>query len=165
MQEVVYRIIGVIRSPHRSPAGTPIQPAGARGLRGTVELLPEYREFLRDLEGFSHVILLYHFHLAGESKPLVRPYMDEDTHGLFATRSPARPNKIGLSVVKLIGIENGVLQVEDVDVIDGSPLRDIKPYVKRFDYPGETKEGWLEARIHKLENSTADGRFSHGVDQ
>lgn len=160
MEDFVYRHIGIIRSPHKRPEGTPIQSDGARGVKGRVEVRSEYSDFLTDLEGFSHIILIYHFHQAKESKPLVKPYMDGRKHGLFATRSPARPNKIGLSVVKLLGIENTVLQIENVDLLDGTPLLDIKPYVTSFDYPGQTKEGWLEKRIHQLRDTTADGRFA-----
>lgn len=158
---IEYRIIGVIHSPFKSSKGTPIQPRGARGVEGIVEVFPEYAQGLRDLEGFSHIILIYHFHQVKKYKLLVKPYMDEHEHGVFATRAPSRPNPIGLSVVRLIKVENNRLHVKDIDIVDGTPLLDIKPYVPAFDTPiGEVRIGWLEAKTHKLTTTTDDGRFT-----
>ena len=159
-QEVRYRPIGVVRSPHREPRGTPIQPAGARGVRGRVELDPALEPALQDLEGFSHVILLYHCHRAGAPQLRVAPYLDEESHGLLATRAPSRPNSIGLSVVRLVAVRGPVLEVEDVDVLDGTPLLDLKPFVPAFDVPpGPVRTGWLEDRLADVESRTADDRF------
>ena len=136
--------IGKIRSPFKSPAGMPIQSSAARGIRGKVILYPEYVEGIRDLDGFSHVILLYYFHLIKQSKLVVNPFLDDKLRGVFATRSPQRPNHIGLSVVKLLKIEGNSLHIENLDILDGTPLLDIKPYVSLFDRHLETSAGWLD---------------------
>ncbi|HDI11005.1 MAG TPA: tRNA (N6-threonylcarbamoyladenosine(37)-N6)-methyltransferase TrmO [Candidatus Acetothermia bacterium] len=158
----VYEAIGVIHTPFREPAGTPIQPPAARGVEGWVEVFPEYVPGLAGLEGFSHVILIYHFHLSGPWRPLVRPYMDKGEHGVFATRAPARPNPIGISVVRLLGVEGNVLRVCDVDIVDGTPLLDIKPYVPQFDAPEpeDVRIGWLAGRVERLPAVRDDGRFT-----
>ncbi len=98
MDEIKYKPIGVIHSPFKEPEGTPIQPAGAKDINGTVEVFPEYAEGLKDLEGFSHIILIYHFHLSKKSTLKVKPYMDNESHGVFAMRGPSRPNPVGISV-------------------------------------------------------------------
>jgi len=159
-EEIVYKPIGVIRSPFREPKGTPIQPAAAREVKGRVEVFPEYAEGLADLEGFSHVILIYHFHLSGPARLRVRPYMDDREHGIFATRAPARPNPIGISVVRLLGIEGNVLHIANVDIVDGTFLLDIKPYVPQFDAAADARIGWLEGRIGHLLEAKDDGRFT-----
>jgi len=158
-EEVVYRPIGVIRTPFKDPRGTPIQPPAARGVRGIVVVYPEYAAGLKDLEGFSHVILIYHFHLVRSYKLLVTPYMDEEARGVFATRAPARPNPIGISIVRLVEVRGNILEVEDVDIVDGTPLLDIKPYVPHFDHRPGAKIGWLERRIARLRATRDDGRF------
>ncbi|RLE28089.1 tRNA (N6-threonylcarbamoyladenosine(37)-N6)-methyltransferase TrmO [Candidatus Acetothermia bacterium] len=159
-EPIAYTPIGVIRTPFADPKGTPIQPAAARGIRGRVEVFPEYAEGLTDLAGFSHLILIYHFHRSGPPRLRARPYLDRRQHGVFATRAPARPNPIGLSVVRLLGIEGNVLQVSDVDIVDGTPLLDIKPYIPQFDAPPEARIGWLEEHIDRLPEARDDGRFS-----
>lgn len=157
--EIVLRPIGIIRSPFKKPKGTPIQPPAAKGVRGTVEIFPEYGEGLRDLDGFSHIILLYYFHLSGKPSLLVKPFMDDEKHGVFATRAPSRPNPIGLSVVRLLSIEGNKLYVEDLDVVDGTPLLDIKPYVPEFDARKDVRRGWLEKSITRVREFKDDGRF------
>jgi len=157
--KIQYKQIGVIHSRFKEPKGVPIQPSAARGIRGTVEVFPEYAPGLKDIEGFSHIILIYHFHLAKHGKLLVRPYMDKEEHGIFATRAPSRPNPIGLSVVRLIGIEGNVLHIEDVDIVDGTALLDIKPYIPEFDIRTVEKKGWLGRNVHKLPKARDDGRF------
>jgi len=159
---ITYRVIGVIHSPFKKLQGTPIQPTAAKGVKGVVEVFPEYGEGLKDLEGFSHIILLYHFHLSGKFSLKVKPYMDEVERGVFSTRAPRRPNSIGISVVHLLKIEGCKLYVEDIDIIDGTPLLDIKPYVPKFDVREVERIGWLESNIHKLNTSRDDGRFSSG---
>ena len=159
MIEITYKPIGIIRSPFKKPEGTPIQPKAAKGVKGTVEIFPEYEEGLRDIEGFSHVILIYHFHLAKPAKLLVKPFMDENLHGIFATRAPNRPNPIGISVVKLIKRIGCKIQIENVDILDGTPLLDIKPYVPDFDIYDTHHIGWLEENIEKLPEAKDDGRF------
>ena len=157
---IKYRPIGIIHSPFRTPHGTPIQPTAAYNVEGTVEIFPEFVEGLKDLEGFSHIILIYHFHLVTGFSLLVKPYMDENYHGVFATRAPARPNPIGISVVRLDKIEGNILYVRDIDIVDGAPLLDIKPYVPEFDIRNDvSKIGWLERNIKKLPKARDDGRF------
>ena len=157
--EIRYRPIGVIHSPFKEPKGTPIQPTAAKGAPGIVEVFPEYAEGLKDLEGFSHIILIYHFHLVRGYKLRVKPYMDNELRGIFATRAPSRPNPIGLSVVRLVKVKGNILHVEDIDIVDGTPLLDIKPYVPQFDVREVERIGWLERRIHKLPKARDNGRF------
>lgn len=156
--------IGVIHTPFTEPLGTPIQPAAAKGARGTVEVLEKYAEGLKDLDGFERVWLVYWFDRAAETRLLVRPYLVEEAHGLFATRAPCRPNPIGISSVKLVSVEGNVLHVEDVDMLDGTPLLDIKPYVSHFDVFDVERNGWLDEalRRRKLTEAEADGRFHGG---
>jgi tRNA-Thr(GGU) m(6)t(6)A37 methyltransferase TsaA len=141
---VTYKPIGVIHSPHREAEETPVQPIFARGIAGTAEVFPEYAKGLSDLEGFSHVYLIYHFHRATPAKLTVKPFLDDAPRGIFATRAPTRPNPIGFSVVRLVRREGPILHLEDVDVLDGTPLLDIKPFVARFDRRDDVRSGWQE---------------------
>ena len=150
MRGIEYKAIGIIRSPYQSLSGMPIQPAGAEGVAGTVEIDAQYREGIKDLSGFSHIILIYHFHMAKRPSLLTRPYMDDEPHGIFATRYPARPNPIGISVVRLVKVEECVLHIEDVDILDGTPLLDIKPYVPEFDVRQVESTGWLSEKAEKV---------------
>lgn len=124
-----------------------------------MEVYPEYTEGLLGLDGFSHIIVLFHCHLSNKMFLKVKPYMDDIEHGVFATRAPARPNSIGLSIVSLIKIDKNLLYIKDIDIVDGTPLLDIKPYVERFDYTENSKKGWLEKNIKKLLKAKDDGRF------
>jgi tRNA-Thr(GGU) m(6)t(6)A37 methyltransferase TsaA len=157
--EIAYRPIGVIHSPFKETAGMPIQPAAARGVRGTVEIEPEYSEGLKDLDGFSHIYLIYHLHLSKGFSLKVTPFLDYRPRGVFATRAPRRPNAIGLSVVRLVRVEGSILQIEDVDIADGTPLLDIKPYVPEFDAPEAERTGWLSGKKRGIRGARADGRF------
>ena len=157
---IKYKPIGIIRTPFKEPKGVPIQPSAAKGVKGRVEIFPEYSLGLKDIEGFSHIILIYHFHLAKPGKLIVKPFLDNEEHGVFATRAPSRPNPIGISVVRLLHVENNILYVEDVDIVDGTPLLDIKPYVPEFDVRRVERIGWLEGKINKLQEIRDDGRFS-----
>ena len=159
MDEIKYKPIGVVHSPFKKPKGTPIQPSGAKNIEGTVELFPEYTDGLKDLEDFSHIILVYHFHLSKRVSLRVRPFMDGEVHGVFAIRGPSRPNPIGISVVRLVKIEENILHIQDLDILDGSPLLDIKPYVPEFDMREVEKIGWLEKNVNKLPSTKDDGRF------
>lgn len=152
--------IGTIYTPFKDAQGTPIQPVGAKDAEGVVELLPEYAEGLTDLADFSHVILLYHCHHTKGYKLKVTPFLDTVERGLFATRAPARPNAIGISTVRLLGIEGNRLRVGEVDIIDGTPLLDIKPYVPKFDVREDAKAGWLDRQSHATEAKRDDGRFT-----
>ncbi|MFZ5759956.1 MAG: tRNA (N6-threonylcarbamoyladenosine(37)-N6)-methyltransferase TrmO [Thermodesulfobacteriota bacterium] len=157
--KIEFAPIGVIRTPHTSLAGMPIQPAGAAGIQGRVEVLPEYAEGLRDLDGFSHIVLLYHFHRSAGFRLTVVPFLDTVPRGLFATRAPHRPNGIGLSVVRLLRVEGAVLEIENVDILDNTPLLDIKPYVPEFDVQTGVRCGWLEKAAAAVVRHRADDRF------
>ncbi|MGC9336882.1 MAG: tRNA (N6-threonylcarbamoyladenosine(37)-N6)-methyltransferase TrmO [Candidatus Cloacimonadia bacterium] len=153
MNEIKYKPIGIIHSPFKKPTGTPIQPAAGKSIKGTVEVFPEYAEGLKDLEGFSHIILIYHLHLSQGWCLKVKPFMDNELRGVFATRAPSRPNPIGLSVVHLVRIEKNILYIQDLDIVDKTPLLDIKPYVPEFETKEVKKLGWLEKNVHKLPSS------------
>ncbi len=144
LEIITYRPIGIIRSPHQKPEETPIQPAYARGCPGRAEVFPEFADGLRDLEGFSHLYLIFHLHRAGPAKLLVKPFLQDVDRGVFATRSPRRPNPIGLSIVRLVGREGSVLLLKDLDILDGTPLLDIKPYTAKFDGIKTTRNGWQD---------------------
>lgn len=152
--------IGIVHSPFTELEGMPIQPAGAEGIQGTIEVHPEFQEGLHDLDGFSHLILLYHLHHSDGYKLTVTPFLDTQQRGLFATRAPRRPNPIGLSVVRLIGVVGNILKIENVDILDGTPLLDIKPYIPAFEPNAELRVGWLENVQGEVKEKRADDRFS-----
>lgn len=155
---IEYQAIGLVHSPFKTTIGTPIQPSRAKNAKGTVELFREYVGGLSDLEGFSHIILLVHLHKSQSYHLKVIPFLDTEPRGLFATRAPNRPNPIGLSVVKLLGIDENILTIEGVDILDQTPLLDIKPYVGEFDLRSEARMGWLENADKKID--LADDRFN-----
>ena len=157
--EVKYQPIGVIHSSFSTPAGTPIQPKSAADSSGTVEVFPEYAEGLKDVDGFSHVILIYHFHLSGKPTLLTKPFLDDKKHGIFAIRGPSRPNPIGISVVRLEKVEDNILHIAELDIVDGTPLLDIKPYIPEFDAVEVTNIGWLDGKVERLPETKDDGRF------
>lgn len=157
--EVTYRPIGVIHSPFNDLSAMPIQPAGDASAAGTVEIFPEFSEGLKDLDGFSHVILIYHFHGVSRVDLTVTPFLDSEPHGVFATRAPTRPNPLGISISRLLGIEDNLVRIADLDVLDGTPLLDIKPYVPDFDAPEGARSGWLEGARGKVRSARADERF------
>jgi tRNA-Thr(GGU) m(6)t(6)A37 methyltransferase TsaA len=140
--------IGVIQSPFTDKSQTPIQASRSQAV-GQVEVYPEFAEGLQDVEGFSHLILLYVFHRSSGYTLRVKPFLDDEWRGLFATRYPCRPNPLGLSVVRLLKRRDNVLEIEGVDVLDGTPLLDIKPYVPDFDVRMETNTGWYAHRSRK----------------
>lgn len=152
--------IGTIHSPFTSLEGMPIQPAGASGVKGSVEVLEDFADGLQDLDGFSHIILLYLFHRSRGFKLRVVPFMDNSMRGVFATRAPKRPNPIGFSVVRLENIEGNVLHVDGIDILDGTPLLDIKPYVPEFDPQEEVRTGWLDKAGNTVPEKRSDGRFT-----
>jgi tRNA-Thr(GGU) m(6)t(6)A37 methyltransferase TsaA len=162
--------IGIIHSPFTDLAHMPIQPRysereqsnSTASTSGTVEIFPEYVEGLQDLDGFSHILLLYHLHQAGKPRLLVTPFLDTKPHGVFATRAPVRPNPIGLSVVRLNSIEDNLLLVEGLDILDGTPLLDIKPYIPSFDERLEHRIGWLEGVDGNASRTLSDDRFKAG---
>lgn len=150
--------IGTIHTPFTEPAGTPIQPGMARGAAGRVVVAAEYAAGLSDLEGFSRIWLIYWLHRAPPAKLMLVPFRDTVERGVFATRAPCRPNPIGISAVRLAAVEGCTLEVLDVDMLDGTPLLDIKPYVPRFDAVESSASGWLDQAGSEREE--ADDRFS-----
>jgi len=148
--------VGVIHSSLIEAKGSPIQPAFAENSEGVVDVYEPYSQALKDLDGFERIWLIYWFHKAGPFRPVVVPFMDIVEKGLFATRAPCRPNPIGLSPVRLLRIEDGRLFVADLDILDGTPLLDIKPYVSRFDCYDVKRNGWIDQAAG---NRRADGRF------
>jgi tRNA (adenine37-N6)-methyltransferase len=157
---MTFQPIGIIHTPFLKRDGMPIQPPGAVGIQGTVEVFEPFQSGLKDLDGFSHVILLYHFHQARGCDLQVIPFMDTEPRGLFATRAPKRPNPIGLSVVRLLNAGRDRLRVENIDVLDGTPLLDIKPYVPAFDAPPADRFGWLASAQARVKQQQSDRRFS-----
>ncbi len=159
IEGIVYRSIGIIRTPFKELENMPIQPSGAAGIRGTVELFQEFADGLKDLDGFSHLILLYHFHESRGYKLIVTPFLDSEPRGVFATRAPKRPNPIGLSIVRLVQVRGYTLDIENVDILDGTPLLDIKPYVPEFDHQENCRIGWLEQVRGMAKAKKSDDRF------
>ena len=158
-EPVSFRPIGIIRTPFLDTEGMPIQASAAVGVPGRIEIKAEFVEGLADLDGFSHLILVYHLHRVTAARLTVTPFLDDRPHGIFATRSPARPNPIGLSTVRLVAITGSILEVEDVDMVDGTPLLDIKPYVPAFDERDDVRVGWFTERLGGLPGARADDRF------
>ena len=158
MKSIIIKPIGIVHSPFKSAEGTPIQPGGSSAA-GEIEIFDEYLEGLTDLDGFSHIMVLFHFHKIEQEKLMVKPYMDTVHHGVFSTRSPARPNRIGISVVKLEKISGSKLYIRNLDMLDETPVIDIKPFVPSIDNFEVEKTGWLENNIHKHKTTRDDGRF------
>ncbi|MBD3182042.1 tRNA (N6-threonylcarbamoyladenosine(37)-N6)-methyltransferase TrmO [Candidatus Poribacteria bacterium] len=159
MKSVCYKPIGIIHSPFKDTKNMPIQPIGAKGIKGTVELETEYKDGLKDLDGFSHIILIYDFHLSDDYSLQVKPFLDDIPKGVFAIRAPKRPNSIGISVVRLNSIENTTLHISNVDIVDGTPLLDIKPCVPHFDCLEDVCIGWLSDRVGSAVDKKSDERF------
>ena len=155
-REFAFRPIGVLRSDFKEPAGTPIQGAYAPETEGSAEVFEEFADGLDDLEGFTHIYVIYVFDRSDGFRLKLKPFRDDTERGVFATRAPRRPNQIGLSVVRLLGREGNVLRLAEVDFLDGSPLLDIKPYVPTFDHRDDVRSGWLE---DSEDRTRADGRF------
>jgi tRNA-Thr(GGU) m(6)t(6)A37 methyltransferase TsaA len=156
---ISYQSIGIVHSPFEGIENVPIQPTAAVGICGTVEVFGEFAAGLKDLGGFSHVILLYHFHRVTQARLTVIPFLDREPRGVFATRAPSRPNPIGLSIVRLLSIEGNVLHIENVDILDRTPLLDIKPYVPAFDHHEAERTGWLEMARENVKEKRSDARF------
>jgi len=153
------RPIGIIHTDFKDQKGTPIQAKANSAGRGWVEIYEDYVEGISDLEHFSHIFLIYAFHKSNGYKLKVIPFMDDTERGLFATRAPHRPNNIGLSIVNIDGIEGNIIVISGTDMLDGTPLLDIKPYVPQMDNRDGARIGWLEDKIHRMEKTYDDGRF------
>lgn len=159
MHPIEYKPIGLIRSPFKQIDGMPIQPSAAQGSQGQIELFPPYEQGLDDLAGFSHLFLLYHFHRSTGFSLHVKPFLDDQVRGLFSTRAPKRPNPIGLSVVKLLRIDGNILDIENIDMLDETPLLDIKPFIPEMHAVQEYRIGWMTPHAGKLMSQKSDERF------
>jgi tRNA-Thr(GGU) m(6)t(6)A37 methyltransferase TsaA len=142
--EILYKPIGIIHTPYKEKSSTPIQSVLSPDSEGEIEIFPEYAAGLQDIEGFSHLILLYHFHCSEGYSLLSKPFLDKEKKGIFATRYCDRPNSIGLSIVRLLKVKGNILKIVDVDMLDDTPLLDIKPYVPEFDIRQNVKDGWYQ---------------------
>lgn len=151
--------IGTIQSPFKELENMPIQPKGAKEVIGKIVVDMAYIDGLKDLDGFSHIYVIYEFHKATRTETTVIPFMDTQPRGVFATRTPLRPNHIGLSLVELLEIEENVITIKGVDILDGTPLLDIKPYIKAFDGVSNTRSGWMEAGEEQVSEKRSDARF------
>jgi tRNA (adenine37-N6)-methyltransferase len=143
-KSITIKPIGTIKTPYKEPKGMPIQGTFKKGVTGTARISPEYKAGLKDIESFSHVILIYHFNRSKEERLIGKPFLEDIEHGIFAIRSPHRPNHIGFSIVKLKSVKGNVITFLEVDILDGTPLLDIKPYVKHFDSRDKVKNGWID---------------------
>ena len=158
--EVSYRSIGVVRSPFATVEGMPIQPSRAQGAEGALEIHSEVRAGLKDLDGFSHVFVICHLHRVAGAELTVVPFLDTEPRGIFATRAPKRPNPISISLLRIKSVDAQSVQVFDVDLLDGTPVLDIKPYVPEFDARTDARTGWYAQASRKDEKVVSDGRFS-----
>ena len=157
---ICYNAIGYFKTPFQKVKGMPIQPVGGYGIEGVIEVLPEYRQGLLDLEGFSHVFVIYHLHKIEGFDIIVKPFLDTNQHGIFATRSPKRPNPIGMSVMRLKCISGLSVHLEGIDVLDNTPVIDIKPYVADFDCCNADRFGWFEGKSQNAATHRSDERFA-----
>lgn len=158
--KITYEPIGIVHTPFLKTEGMPIQSAGATGIKGTIEIKKEFAGGLKDLDGFSHIILIYSFHKSEGFDLKVRPFLSKKKHGVFSTRAPKRPNAIGISVVKLLRIKKNIVEIENADILDGTPLLDIKPFIPEFDIHKAEKSGWLEGKQFNIKKIKSDKRFN-----
>ncbi|NLP58857.1 tRNA (N6-threonylcarbamoyladenosine(37)-N6)-methyltransferase TrmO [Lutibacter sp. B1] len=156
---IKFKSIGTIYTPFKLKEEMPIQSKGAAGIKGTIKLKKKFTKGLKDLNGFSHIYLIYHLHKSINYSLLVTPFLDSEQHGVFATRAPKRPNPIGISVVKILTIKENMIEVEGVDMLDKTPLLDIKPFVPQFDNFETDKIGWLTGKTINLTKIKSDKRF------
>ena len=159
MTDIRFSPIGIIHTPFEDLKGMPIQPSGAKDVKGTIEVFTEYEQGLNDIEGFSHLILLYHFNKSTGFDLMVTPFLDREKRGVFSTRAPRRPNPIGLSIVEVLGREKNRVFIRGIDVLNQTPLLDIKPYVPKFDIKEVTASGWLEKTQKDSVSMKSDDRF------
>ncbi len=156
---IIFEPIGIIYTPFNSKEGMPIQANGALGIKGQIIMKDEFIPGLKDLEGFSHIILIYQFHKSEGFELQTIPFMDDEKRGVFATRAPKRPNSIGISVVRLLRIKKKIIHIENVDILNETPLIDIKPYISDFDIHETEKNGWIENKTKQLNKIKSDNRF------
>ncbi len=160
METIVLKPIGVIHTPFKTVADIPVQPTADIKSEGWIEVFDEYAEGIADLEGFSHIYVLFHLHKTEYYKLKVIPFLDTVERGVFATRSPARPNHIGLSVTRILSIAGSRINITGVDMLDGTPLIDIKPFVPDFEDTADIRKGWLEGKEKNIPGKRSDGRFT-----
>lgn len=159
LEPVTFHPIGIVHSPYKEKVGTPIQPSFDNETPGTIEIFAPYQEGLEGIEGLSHIYVLYVFDRAKEAKLKVKPFLKDIEVGVFATRAPSRPNPIGLSIVELKAREGWFLRVAGLDMLDKTPILDIKPYVPKFDIREVTRLGWMEGAMEDASRHRADARF------
>jgi len=159
LKQIIYEPIGTIYTPFKDTQGMPIQTRGGRRIKGTIKIKPSFAEGLKDIEGFSHIMLIYNFHRSKNYSLMVRPFLDDKLHGVFATRAPRRPNPVGISVVRLKKVEGRILHIEDVDMVNGTPLLDIKPYIPDIDVFRTKRIGWLSKKTKGFRKAKSDRRF------
>lgn len=152
-------VIGIVHSPFQQRQGTPVQPKAAKNIKATIEIKQEFADGLADIDGFSHIVVLFGFHKSTDYKLRVKPYLDDELKGVFATRAPKRPSQIGLSIVKLEKVCSNILHITGADMLDGTPVFDIKPYLPSLNPDGEIKIGWLREKYSQFEHKKADDRF------
>jgi tRNA-Thr(GGU) m(6)t(6)A37 methyltransferase TsaA len=158
MDDVRYRPVGTVRSPFKTGEGTPRQAVGAEGSQGTIEIDPAFAEGLADLDGFSHLLVVFHMNQVTECHLTAHPPWDRKPHGVFSTCSPYRPNPIGVSVVTLDRVEGTTLHIRNLDMLDGTPVLDVKPYVPDLFPREEVRVGWLEGRVRGMTGSRSGDR-------
>jgi tRNA-Thr(GGU) m(6)t(6)A37 methyltransferase TsaA len=161
-ETIAYQVIGVVRSPFSAFEGMPLQSVAAADVEGEIEIHPAFAEGLVDLDGFSHVYVIAHLHRGAPGGLTVMPFLDDTRRGIFATRSPRHPNPIGLSVVRLLAVRGATLEVAGLDLLDGTPVLDIKPYVPAFDAFAAERTGWLADAAQRVHEVRADERFGRG---
>ena len=149
MKQITMTPIGIIRSPYKQVKDIPIQGKLKPEVKAYIELKDEYAPGLKDLGGFSHAIIIYYFHMSQKEEVVGKPFLEDKKHGIFAIRSPHRPNHIGLSVVKIEALEENKLHFSEVDILDQTPVLDIKPYVKHFDVRDNTTSGWIDKHFER----------------
>ncbi len=157
--EIIFNPIGIIHSPFTELSGMPIQPTSESSAKGHLEIYSEYTDGLKDLEGFSHIYLLYHLHKAAPAKLQLKPFLDNEIRGLFSTRAPRRPNPIGLSLVKILRVEDNFVHIANIDILDGTPLLDIKPYIPEFESTKDIRTGWTRKAKGQVRKKKSDRRF------
>ncbi len=157
------RPIGVVRTPYAELAGMPLQTVAARGVRARVELLPELALAARDLDGFSHAWLITDLHRSSGFELEVVPFLDDARRSVLATRSPRRPNPLGLSLVSIVGVDGATIEIEEVDLLDGTPVLDVKPYVPLFDAREATRIGWFAQAAERVFETRSDARYGHAA--
>lgn len=164
IEKIEMRPIGYVRSPIKDRNGGPIQPEGGKDIRGEIEIEPEFSEGLKDLDGFSRIHVIFNFHRSDKYRLKVIPFLDEVERGVFSTRSPNRPNPIGMSTVILERIEENILHIRGIDMLDGTPVLDIKPYIPAIDSHQDERVGWLGEREGEMTSKLSDGRFGRDSD-